>query len=161
MAGHLLAAGRHVAELEQVGHPPVARLQLGVALAGRARGGDHVGGGGEPLLDAVRAPERDVAGVERRGERARVARGARRRDRLGAQRLRARAVGRVVELDGEARLQARAQHAVIDGLERLLEPGDRLGVEVDDGDPEPGEPERRLAEQLRRRRGGARARRRR
>ena len=37
---------------------------------------------------------------------------ARGRDRLGAERLRARAVGRVVELDGEPGLQARAQHGV-------------------------------------------------
>ena len=64
-----------------------------------------------------------------------VAGGPRGRDRLGAERLRARAVGRVVELDGEAGLQAGAQHAGRLGrLERLLEPLDRLGVEVDDRD---------------------------
>ena len=65
VAGDLLAAGGHVAELEEVGDPPVARLQLGVALAGLARRRDHVCRGRKPLLDAVRAPERDVAGVER------------------------------------------------------------------------------------------------
>ena len=33
VAGDLLAEGGHVAELEEVGDAPVARLQLGVALA--------------------------------------------------------------------------------------------------------------------------------
>jgi len=106
VARHLPPALRHVAELEEVRHPPVARLQLGVALAGRARGRDHLRRGGQPLVHAVRAPQRDVARVQRRGERARVARRPRRGDRLGADGLRARAVGRVVELDREARLQA-------------------------------------------------------
>ena len=68
-------------------------------------------------------------------------------DGLGAQRLRARAVGRVVELDREAGLQARAEHGVAGALQRLLEPRDRLGVEPDDRDAEAGEAERGLAEQ--------------
>ena len=82
VAGDLLAAGGHVAELEEIQHAPVAGLQLDVRLAGGARRVDHRGRGREPLLDAVGAPERDVAGVERRGQRARIAgRGGRRRRR--------------------------------------------------------------------------------
>ena len=120
-----------------------------MALAGLAGGGDHLGRGGEPLLDAVRAPQRDVAGVERGREGGGVAGGAGGRDRLGAERLRARAVGLVVELDGEAGLEAGAQHGSAARRERVLEPRDRLGVEADDRDAEAGEAERRLAEQAR------------
>ena len=73
VARDLLAAGGHVAELEEVQHAPVAGLQLEVWLAGGARRVDHRGRGPQALLDAVRAPQRHVAGVERRGQRARVA----------------------------------------------------------------------------------------
>ena len=106
--------------------------------------GDHVGGRLEPLLDPVGAPQRDMAGVERGGERARVARAARGGDRLGAEDLRAGAVRRVVELDREPRAQQGGEGR---GFERLLEPRDRVGVEVDYRDAEAGEPQRRLRQQ--------------
>ena len=89
-----------------------------------------------------------MARVERGGERARVAGAARGGDRLGAEGLRAGAVRGVVELDREPRLQPRAQQGGEGrGFERLLEPRDRLGVEVDDRDAEAGEPERGLRQQ--------------
>ena len=69
--------------------------------------------------------------------------------RVGAERLGASAVGGVVELDREPGLHAGAQGEVLDALEGFLEPGDRLGVEVDDRDPESSEAERRLREELR------------
>ena len=129
-----------------------------MAVAGRARGRDHLAatarrsstrsGRHSATWRALSAEASALASPDARA----VATASR------AQRLRARAVGRVVELDREARLQPRAQRAVLDPLERLLEPRDRLGVEVDDRDAQPGEAERRLGQQLRRRRGGARAR---
>ena len=64
MAGDLLAAGMSP-ELEEVGGSPVACLQLGMLLACLACGRDHGGGGGEPLLEAVGAPQGDVSGVQR------------------------------------------------------------------------------------------------
>ena len=108
MAGDLLTPGRHVAELEQIRDAPVVRLQLGVSVAGLACGGDHLVGDGQSLLDAVGAPQRHMPRAEGGGERARIAGGAGRCDGVGAQRVRACAVGRVVELDCEARLHAGA-----------------------------------------------------
>jgi hypothetical protein len=148
VAPHLLAARRHIAELEQVRDPPVAGLELDCGLAGVPSGGDHRRRGVQALLEAVRTPEGDVAGVERVRERSRVAGGLRARDRLGAQRLRGVALRRVVELDGEARLEAGTEHAVTHGLDGLLEPRDGVGVKVDDGDAEAGEADGRLGEQL-------------
>ena len=59
-----------------------------------------------------------------------------------------RAVRRVVELDREPRLQAGAhEREPSRRLERLLQPRDRLGVEVDDRDAEAGEAERGLRQQ--------------
>jgi hypothetical protein len=55
-------------------------------------------------------------------------------------------VRRVIELDGEARLQSGAERAVLDPLECLLEPGGGLGVDGDDRDAKPGKTESCLSE---------------
>ena len=69
----LLTPGRHLPELEQVCDAPVVGLQLGVAVAGLARGSDHLVCDRQALLDAVGPPQRHVPRAQRGGERARVA----------------------------------------------------------------------------------------
>ena len=65
-----------------------------------------------------------------------------------AERLRARAVLGVVELDGEPGHQARAQHGVPGELQRLLQPVDDQRVDFGDRDAQAGEAERRMGQQL-------------
>ena len=96
---HLLAPSRHVAELEQVGDAPVVRLELGVAVAGVARRGDHLVGDRQALLDAVGPPQRHVPRAQGGRERTGVAGLLGGSDGFGAERLRARPVGCVVQLD--------------------------------------------------------------
>jgi hypothetical protein len=148
VARDFLAPSGHVAELEEIRDAPVARLELGVAVPGLARDGDHLVGDVKPLVRAIRSPQRHVPRAQRGGERAGVAHAAGGRDRVGAERLRQRAVGRVVELDRKARLDAGAQHAFLGVLACLLQPLDHVRVDVDDRDPQPGEAERRSCEQF-------------
>ena len=69
----------HLERLEEVDDAPVARLQLDVRLVGDRQ---HLVGGGEPLGEPVRPPQRHVARVERGRDGAPVAGAARHRDRL-------------------------------------------------------------------------------
>ena len=63
----------HRAELEQVGDAPVTSLQFGVAVAGLARGSDHLVGYRKALLDTIGPPQRYMSRAEGGGECARVA----------------------------------------------------------------------------------------
>ena len=60
---------RAIAELHQVHDAPVAALQDALAIAGGLGGLDHLGRDVQALLDVLRRPQRDAAGVERGGER--------------------------------------------------------------------------------------------
>ena len=67
----------HAAELEQVDHAPVARLQHRLAIAGRLRGREHVAGDGQALVGVVRGPQRDAVRVQGGRERGGIVRAPR------------------------------------------------------------------------------------
>ena len=105
MACDLLAPGGHVAELEQVHHAPVARLQLGVGSpasraaaiisAATARRSSIRSGRHSATWRALRAEASALASPDARAVATASALSVSER----------RAVGRVVELDREPRLQ--------------------------------------------------------
>ena len=135
-------SARHVAELHQIADEPVACLQLALGMAGGEL--EHLFGGGEPLVEVLRAPERRVAGVEGVQER-RCPMVARPAHGLVAAGLALAWRGRVVGLDRQP-----PEQPVVAGApeQRLLEQGDGLLVDGDDRHPEAAEAERRAGEQL-------------
>ena len=141
---------RDAAELEQVHDAPVAGLQLGLAVAGRRGRGEHVAGHGQPLGDMVRGPQRDAAGVERGGERGRIARAPRLLHGAGAELAGAARVG-VVELDRQPCEQPRGRRGITrrHARERLLEQVHGGGVGGRDDDRHPAVAEGRPGEERR------------
>ena len=148
------------AELEQVDHAPVARLQHRLAVAGRLGGGDHLAGDGQPLVGVVRGPQRDAVGVQRGRERGGIVRAPRLLDGEGAELAGAGGVG-VVQLDRQPGEQPRGRRQITGrrGRERLLEQAHGRGVGGGDDDRHPAVAERRPGEQLRGRPRRGRARR--
>ena len=71
--GDLDVGALDVAELEQVDHGPAGAFELELGIAGLLGDAPQLGRDLEPLVDRLRPPQRVVAGVEARRERARVA----------------------------------------------------------------------------------------
>ena len=130
----LVAHAGPVADLEQVDDAPVARLQRKLVVVGVSCEVEHFARQLEAALGVLGAPQRDVAGIERSGQRRGIAVAPGENERLIAGRLAAGRVGSVGQLDREPCQQSRAQRRVVgaERVERLLELSDDLGVGSED-----------------------------
>ena len=119
-------------------------------VAGGVGQGEELLGPGQAALGRVGAVGGDVALVEDVGQRRRVVEPARDAQRLLDEVLAALRPLGVVQRDGQAHEQARAQRAAVgrQAVERLLEHGDEVVVDHAGREAEAAKAERRAAEQV-------------
>ncbi len=123
IGGDLAVGFLGLAALEEVGDAPAPRDQLDLALPRPRRCQGGLGRERGALDARIGTPDREVSANERRRQHVVAAEAPRHGERLGRQRLGARAVGREVERLGEPPEEVRAQRRVGHGRrgESLLE----------------------------------------